>query len=159
MQSTEASPAASLVQQHVSQSSAEPTASNMPSVVVPSTTVDLVEQSAMLSDVVQSATSGNVHPMITRSKDGTRKPKVLLTTRHPVPIALSAIQSISEPTCFNTAVKSLEWRATMASEFDALQYNSTWSLVPVRPYMNIVGCKWVYKLKHNADGSVAQLKA
>ena len=33
----------------------------------------------------------------------------------------------------------------MTLEFDALQRNGTWSLVPTHANMNIVGCKCVYK--------------
>lgn len=62
----------------------------------------------------------NYQPMTTRSRDGTRKPKVLNTTRHPLSTALSALSSLYEPACFSMAVKSPEWRATMAHEFDAL---------------------------------------
>jgi hypothetical protein len=32
-------------------------------------------------------------------------------------------------------------------------------LVPPPPSKNIVGCKWVYKLKHNSDGSISRYKA
>lgn len=47
----------------------------------------------------------------------------------------------------------------LAFEFDALQQNGTWSLVPVKPHMNIIGGKWVYKLKYRADGSIERYKA
>lgn len=79
-------------------------------------------------------------------------------TRHPIH-ALTAITFVVEPTCFSVAIKSLEWRASMAFEFDALQHNGTWSLVPLHPSMNIVGCKWVHKLKHRPDGSIERYKA
>ena len=64
-----------------------------------------------------------------------------------------------EPTCFTMATKNPKWRAAVALEFDALQLNGTWSLVPAKPNMNIVGCKWVYKLNYNADGSIDRYKA
>lgn len=49
------------------------------------------------------------------------------------------------------AVKSPEWHTAMALEFDALQQNGTWSLVPGQvPHMNVFDCKWVYKLKYRA---------
>ena len=64
-----------------------------------------------------------------------------------------------EPTSFTIAIHSLEWCVTMALEFDALQYSGTWSLVPAKPNMNIVGSKWVYKLKHRPGGSIECYKA
>ena len=42
----------------------------------------------------------------------------------------------------------------------ALDENATWDLVqlPTKDKKPI-GCKWVYKVKHNADGSVSTYKA
>lgn len=102
----------------------------------------------------RSASTNNVHSMVTRNKDGTHRPKVLSITCHPLPIALHAIIYMTKPTCFSMAVKGPEWRAAMALEFDIFQYNGTWSLVPALKNMNIVGCKWVYKLKQKVDGSI-----
>uniref|UniRef100_A0A2N9FIX9 Reverse transcriptase Ty1/copia-type domain-containing protein n=1 Tax=Fagus sylvatica TaxID=28930 RepID=A0A2N9FIX9_FAGSY len=47
----------------------------------------------------------------------------------------------------------------MASKFEALQRQHTWSLVPPSPSQNIVGCRWVYKIKRATDGSVSRYKA
>jgi len=35
----------------------------------------------------------------------------------------------------------------MAEEFNAFLDNDTWELVPLTPYMNVVGCKWIFKTK------------
>ena len=47
----------------------------------------------------------------------------------------------------------------MDSEFQSLQKQKTWSLAPLLAHKNVVTCKWVYKLKRNADGSIARNKA
>ena len=47
----------------------------------------------------------------------------------------------------------------MDEEFSALQRQNSWSLVPTTPSINLVGCKWVYKLKLHSDGSIARYKA
>ena len=46
-----------------------------------------------------------VYPMVTRSKDGIRKPKIWLSTRHPLPTAVHAIASQIEPTCYSIVAK------------------------------------------------------
>ncbi|XP_019155793.1 PREDICTED: uncharacterized protein LOC109152551 [Ipomoea nil] len=47
----------------------------------------------------------------------------------------------------------------MDQEFNALLHNDTWKLVLDEPHMNVVGCKWVFRTKRNADGSIEQYKA
>ena len=47
----------------------------------------------------------------------------------------------------------------MDEEFDALTRQGTWVLVPPSPTQNVVGCKWVFKLKHNSDGNTNRYKA
>lgn len=47
----------------------------------------------------------------------------------------------------------------MDVEYQALQKQHTWTLVPAPSYANLVGCKWVSKLKLNSDGTIARYKA
>lgn len=57
------------------------------------------------------------------------------------------------------AARHPELQAAMTLQFDALQQNGTWSLVPHCPHMNVVGCKWLYRIKYQADGSIERYKA
>ncbi|KAH9651771.1 reverse transcriptase Ty1/copia-type domain-containing protein [Citrus sinensis] len=50
------------------------------------------------------------------------------------------------------------WHSAMKEEFEALQRNQTWSLVPPETARKIVGNKWVYRVKYNVDGSISRLK-
>jgi hypothetical protein len=47
----------------------------------------------------------------------------------------------------------------MTAEFDALTSNSTWTLCNRPPNQHVIHCKWVYKIKRKADGSVDRFKA
>lgn len=47
----------------------------------------------------------------------------------------------------------------MNEEFTAFMQNDTYTLVPPTTKMNLIGCKWVFKIKHRADGSLKRLKA
>jgi len=64
-----------------------------------------------------------------------------------------------EPTCFEQAVGNLKWDNTMDEEMAALDANSSWELVALPKDKKAIGCKWVYKVKHNANGSVNKYKA
>ena len=47
----------------------------------------------------------------------------------------------------------------MTQEFEALYANDTWDLVALPPNKQAVGCRWVNKVKHKADGSIERFKA
>jgi hypothetical protein len=105
------------------------------------------------------------HPMKTRSHHQISKPKHYTdgTVRYPIPKALLAEvtheSELPEPTCYTSASKSPHWRRAMNTEFDALLKNHTWQLVPSSPSQNIIGCKWVFRIKRHADGSIERFKA
>jgi hypothetical protein len=81
------------------------------------------------------------------------------TVRYPLPQALLSEAALIEPTCFSNAVKINEWCNAMQVEFNALLKNNTWTFVPSLVAKNVVGCKWVFKLKRKADGSIELHKA
>ncbi|XP_022156273.1 uncharacterized protein LOC111023206 [Momordica charantia] len=47
----------------------------------------------------------------------------------------------------------------MTAELKAMEINKTWSVVPLSPRQHSIECKWVYKMKHNFDGSIEHYKA
>ena len=67
--------------------------------------------------------------------------------------------STPEPLTFKEVDQFMCWHTAMKSEIAALHANGTWSLVPFDPSMNVVGCRWVYKIKRRADGAIDRYKA
>ena len=67
--------------------------------------------------------------------------------------------TITEPPSYRIAAQYPQCCSAMDDEFAALQRQGTWTLVPPSPSQILVGCKWVYKLKHNSDGSISRYKA
>jgi hypothetical protein len=71
----------------------------------------------------------------------------------------ASISSISIPTCYSQAVKDVRWIKAMNEELQALQENFTWDIVSCPPDIKPIGCKWVYSVKLNSDGSLNRYKA
>jgi len=70
------------------------------------------------------------------------------------------IQAFIDPISYHEAIKhpySKQWEKAMKEEFEALDRNKTWDLVDEDTALlsgkRVIGCKWVYKLKRNANGS------
>jgi hypothetical protein len=64
-----------------------------------------------------------------------------------------------EPATYKEAARSPYWMEAIHTEYDGLVANNTWTLVPYRKGMSIIGCKWVFKKKLFADGTVDKYKA
>ena len=47
----------------------------------------------------------------------------------------------------------------MSNEINALLANSTWTLVPKPAIANVIGSKWIYKIKRKSDGRIERYKA
>ncbi|KAK9078942.1 hypothetical protein SSX86_003001 [Deinandra increscens subsp. villosa] len=93
--------------------------------------------------------------MTTRSRDNTRTPRVFpdFVTFH------ASTPPTTEPRTYTQAQKYTEWCNAMQTEIDALHSAQTWVLVPPPSTTNVVGCKWVFRIKRHADGSVSRYKA
>jgi len=47
----------------------------------------------------------------------------------------------------------------MQQEYSALINNNIWDLVSLPPNKKAIGCKWVFRIKENSDGSLNRYKA
>ncbi|KAG7586100.1 Reverse transcriptase RNA-dependent DNA polymerase [Arabidopsis thaliana x Arabidopsis arenosa] len=99
-------------------------------------------------------------------------PTPIPSTRYPLSSVLSydllapefqqfilAITLETEPHTFKQAMASEYWKNACNSELTALEGHKTWSVVSLPPGHNVVGCKWVFTIKYNADGTVERYKA
>ena len=66
---------------------------------------------------------------------------------------------VREPETFSEAAKDPRWIEAMNEEIYALCENETWDLVPTSSPKKEIGCRWIYKAKYNANGSVNHYKA
>ncbi|KAJ0490671.1 putative RNA-directed DNA polymerase [Helianthus annuus] len=108
----------------------------------------------------QPSSSTSTHPMHTRSKSGIFKPKHFANltdfSRNQLHHALFTSQV---PKSIKTASKDSHWVTAMHDELTALRNNDTWDLVQRPAHLNVVGSKWIYRIKYKADGSVDRYKA
>ena len=70
-----------------------------------------------------------------------------------------SISSVSIPQNWQEAVTDPKWKEAMVEEMKALSKNETWELVSPPLDKKLVGCKWVFTVKHRADGSIERFKA
>jgi len=64
-----------------------------------------------------------------------------------------------EPTYFEQTIRNPKWDNAMDEKMVALDANATWELVALPEHKKAIRCKWVYKIKHNVDGSMSRYKA
>jgi hypothetical protein len=70
-----------------------------------------------------------------------------------------SLDSHTEPTTYAEASKFSCWNQAMQTELTALENTGTWKLVDLPPNVKPIGCKWIYKIKYHADGSIERYKA
>ena len=90
--------------------------------------------------------------MCTRGKRG-----FLLPTKRFNLIATPTLSPISSS--YKRALLDPLWLSAMRDEFNALQQNNTWTLVPTPPGVNVVSGKWVFRHKFHSDDTIARYKA
>ena len=70
--------------------------------------------------------------------------------------------SFEEPTTVNEALNgpdNEQWKRALNSEYSAHIKNNTWTLTNLPKGRKAIDCRWVFKVKYKADGSVERHKA
>lgn len=63
------------------------------------------------------------------------------------------------PRTVREANAKAEWRKAMNTEMEALEKNETWEKCILPTGKKPVGCKWIFTIKHKADGTIERYKA
>lgn len=64
-----------------------------------------------------------------------------------------------EPQFYYQAVSHRAWQEAILKEFQALEANYTWEILPLLPGKKAIPCKLVYKIKQKSDDSIERYKA
>ena len=93
-------------------------------------------------------------------------------TQHPIqnfisysklsPSFLAFTTKLSEeeiPNSIHEALAIPRWKDAVLEEMNALKKNQTWDLVSLPKDKHPVGCRWVFTIKFNSDGSIERYKA
>jgi hypothetical protein len=67
--------------------------------------------------------------------------------------------AICEPEGYEEAKHNPEWQKAMQEEICMIEKNCTWELVDRPPSKNVIGVKWIFRTKLNADSTINKYKA
>ena len=71
----------------------------------------------------------------------------------------SKVSCVVIPKNIQEALKGPEWKEAVLEEMRALEKNRTWEKVDLPEGKTPFGCKWVFTIKYNFDGSLERYKA
>lgn len=115
-----------------------------------------IEQSLQDTSSEQSSDTVNQRPRRSINKPTRYRDENFVTTYS---CYFAGPMDEDEPSCYEEAKDSEDWQLAMDEEMKALMKNETWDLVPRTGSVCPITCKWVYKLKRKADGSIDRFKA
>ena len=72
---------------------------------------------------------------------------------------LTVLGEVVIPTRVEDAIRDPGWKAAMDEEMAALEKNDTWKLATLPEGKKVVGCRWVFTPKFQADRTLERLKA
>jgi histone deacetylase 1/2 len=151
----------------VTQVPAHTAGSSGPHASVPGTRGDVAQGAATTaasatpgdgSSAAQQGSTASTEPeaqrVRTRLQSEISKPKIYTDGT----IRYANLSSTGEPENLDEALNDPNWRKAMQEEITALHKNGTWHLVLAVKGANVIDCKWVYKIKRRAYGSIDRYK-
>jgi hypothetical protein len=63
-----------------------------------------------------------------------------------------------EPSSFEEATDQQVWQDAMVEEYTSIMRNDVWDIVSRPEGKSVVSSRWLYKIKHVADGSIEKFK-
>ena len=125
-----------------------PSSSENPSLTVPNSIDSFVDTHVTREGLDTALESIQVNEL--RHSTRVRAPPSHLQDYH----CFYSLATLYEPHSYHEASADPLWQKSMFDELDALTKTHTWDLVDFPFGKSIVRCKWVYKIKTRADGSV-----
>ena len=72
---------------------------------------------------------------------------------------MANLHGFFEPQTYSEAKGIPEWEQAMEAELQSLKKNHTWTLSDIPTGKKPISCKWVYKVKYKANGTLDKYKA
>lgn len=69
------------------------------------------------------------------------------------------LMGVVEPNTYKQAAGEKEWNLAMQQEMKLIERNGTWVLTELPKNQKVIGLKWIYKLKKDAEGNIVKHKA
>ncbi|RVX22750.1 Retrovirus-related Pol polyprotein from transposon TNT 1-94 [Vitis vinifera] len=111
----------------------------------------------------------DLHPVSSRFQPVRRSPRVSVppnrygfpssSSGNSISALIAALSNFDIPTCYSHAAKYDCWRQAMQEEIAALEANHTWDIELYPPTIVPLGCKRVYSVKVQSNGSLDRYKA
>jgi transposase InsO family protein len=118
------------------------------------------------SEYVSSGSEADAGPEPRRSTRVRRRaadhPFWMVSPRHQALVSAADVGAGDEPKTLAEALArpdATKWRAAVDEELQSLVKNGVYELVDLPPGRTALACKYVFKIKHNADGTVERYKA
>jgi hypothetical protein len=79
--------------------------------------------------------------------------------KFPSYVALMSSIIDTKPSSYEEATRKQVWQNAMMEEYNSIMKNDVWEIVPRPEGKSVIDSRWLYKVKHVADGSIEKYKA